>query len=276
MPFLRFRLLAVAAALLMAGCAASTLRIDTRHQAAVQASRVQYLVLHYTVADFDESLRLLTGRQPGVSAHYLVRDDPVRVYRLVEEHRLARHAGESYWAGATPLNASSIGIEIVNPGYSDTPEGRVYAPYPQEQIDTVIRLASEIVARHGIRPEHVLGHADVAPGRKQDPGPQFPWRQLAEAGLILWPDAAQVAERLASHRRNPLPEVAWFQERLAAVGYRVPRGGELDDATRAAMSTFQMKYRPADIAGVPDAETAALLDVVAAPDGMRPLAPTTK
>ncbi|WP_255516345.1 N-acetylmuramoyl-L-alanine amidase [Luteimonas suaedae] len=276
MPFLRSRLLAMAAALLLAGCATSPLRIDTRHQAAVQASRVQFLVLHYTVADFDESLRLLTGTEPGVSAHYLVRDDPVRVYRLVEEGRLARHAGESYWAGTTPLNASSVGIEIVNPGYTDTPAGRVYAPYPQAQIDTVIRLAREIVARHGIRPDHVLGHADVAPGRKQDPGPRFPWRQLADAGLILWPDATQVAERLAFHQRNPLPAIAWFQERLAAVGYRVPRGGELDDATRDVLSTFQMKYRPTDIAGVPDAETAALLDVVSTPGGMRSLAPAAE
>ena len=167
----------------------------------------------------------------------------------------------------------SIGIGVVNPGYVDTPQGRVYAPYPQEQIDTVIRLAQEIVARHDIPPGRVLGHADIAPGRKQDPGPRFPWRQLAEAGLVLWPDAAQVQARLAFHQGAPLPEVAWFQERMAAVGYRVPRSGELDEATREVISTFQMKYRPADIAGMPDVETAALLDVVSTPGGMRPLVP---
>lgn len=271
--FIRFPLLAAAAALLLGGCATRPLHIDTRYDAAMQSSRVQFLVLHYTVADFDESLRLLTGTRPGVSSHYLVRDDPVRVYRLVDESRLARHAGESYWRGMTALNASSVGIEIVNPGYVDTPEGRVYAPYPQAQIDTVIRLAREIVARHDIHPGRVLGHADIAPGRKQDPGPAFPWRQLAEAGIIHWPDAEQVAARLAFHRANPLPAPAWFQERLADVGYRVPRSGELDEATREVVSTFQMKYRPADIAGLPDAETAALLDVVSTPGGLRPLAP---
>ena len=119
---------AIALPLLLAACAGGTLRIDDSHPAAVQASRVQHLVLHYTVADFDESLDILTGRERGVSAHYLVRDDPVRIYRLVPEERMARHAGESYWNGATALNASSIGIEIVNPGWVDTPDGRVYAP----------------------------------------------------------------------------------------------------------------------------------------------------
>ena len=169
------------------------------------------------------------------------------------------------------LNAGSIGIEIVNPCYTDTPEGRVYAPYPEEQIEAVIALVRDIVARHRIAPDRVLGHADIAPGRKQDPGPQFPWRRLAQAGLILWPDAAQVAERLAFHHGQPLPEVAWFQQRLATVGYRVPQNGELDPATRQVISTFQMKYRPSDIGGEPDIETAALLEVVSTPGGMRAL-----
>lgn len=267
---MRIPLSALAAALLLAGCATPALKIDTSHESVVQASRVQFLILHYTVADFDQSLDIL-ARQGRVSSHYLVREDPVEIYRLVDESRLARHAGDSYWAGNAMLNAASIGIEIVNPGYTDTPEGRVYAPYSEEQIDTVIGLAKEIVARHQIAPERVLGHADIAPGRKQDPGPQFPWRRLAEAGIILWPDPAQVEERLAFHRSHPLPDAAWFQQRLAMVGYRVPQSGELDPATREVISTFQMKYRPSDIAGEPDAETAALLDVASSADGMRPL-----
>ena len=266
---MRKTLLATATALLLGACASTPLHIDTRHESAVQASRVQFLVLHYTVADFEDSLDILTGTRRGVSVHYLVRDNPVQIYRLVDESRLARHAGESYWKSMTTLNASSIGIEIVNPGYVDTPEGRVYAPYPQSQIDTVIALSKDIVARHGIAPGHVLGHADIAPGRKQDPGPQFPWKQLADAGIIPWPDADQVATRLAFHRNAPLPDIQWFQQRLATVGYRVPQNGQLDQATRDVISTFQMKYRPADIRGEPDAETAAYLDVASTPDGMR-------
>ena len=260
----------LAAALLLGGCASPALKIDTRYDSAVQDSRVQFLILHYTVADFDESVDILV-RQGKVSSHYLVREDPVQVYRLLDESRLARHAGDSYWDGYAMLNAGSIGIEIVNPGYTDTPEGRVYAPYPEEQIEAVIALVRDIVARHRIAPDRVLGHADIAPGRKQDPGPQFPWRRLAQAGLILWPDAAQVAERLAFHHGQPLPEVAWFQQRLATVGYRVPQNGELDPATRQVISTYQMKYRPSDIGGEPDIETAALLDVVSSPGGMKRL-----
>ena len=269
---MRNTLLAAATALLLGACATTQMNINTQHESAIQASRVQFLILHYTVADFEDSLDILTGTKRGVSVHYLVREDPVQVYRLVDESRLARHAGESYWNGMSTLNASSIGIEIVNPGYVDTPDGRVYAPYPQAQIDSVIRLAKDIVARHGIAPGHVLGHADIAPGRKQDPGPQFPWKQLADAGLIAWPDAEQVAARLAFHQSAPLPDIAWFQQRLAAVGYRTPQTGVLDQATRNVISTFQMKYRPADIHGEPDAETAAYLDVASSPDGMRMLA----
>ncbi|KAF1711454.1 N-acetylmuramoyl-L-alanine amidase [Pseudoxanthomonas kalamensis DSM 18571] len=265
---MRNPLLALLLVLALGACSTAPVRVDTRYDSVAQGDRVQYLILHYTVSDFDESVYLL-AEKGRVSSHYLVRDDPVRVYRLVDESRMAYHAGRSYWAGAAELNASSIGIEIVNPGYVNTPEGRVYAPYPPAQIDTVIRLVKEIVARHGIRPDHVLGHADIAPGRKQDPGPLFPWKRLAEAGIIPWPDPAQVAERLALYRGQPLPEVAWFQQKLAAVGYRVPDGGELDEPTRAAISTFQMKYRPADIAGEPDAETAALLEVATTPGGMR-------
>ncbi len=268
---MRNALCAVIASFLLTACATQSLRIDKSHESVTQASRVQFLILHYTVADFDDSLDIL-ARQGRVSSHYLVRETPVEVYQLVDESRLARHAGQSYWAGMTMLNASSVGIEIVNPGYTDTPEGRVYAPYPQEQIDVVIRLVKEIVARHQIRPEFVLGHADIAPGRKQDPGPMFPWRQFAEAGVILWPDEAQVAEKAAYYQVNPVPDVAWFQQRLAAVGYRVPREGVLDEATRDVISTFQMKYRPADISGQPDAGTAALLEVVSTPGGMRSLA----
>ena len=273
MSAVRNFLFATATALLLGACATTPLHIDTQHESAIQASRVQFLILHYTVADFEDSLDILTGTRRGVSVHYLVSEDPVQVYRLVDESRLARHAGESYWNGMTTLNASSIGIEIVNPGYVDKPEGRVYAPYPQAQIDTVIQLSKDIVARHGIAPGHVLGHADIAPGRKQDPGPMFPWKQLADAGLVPWPDADQVAARLTLYQSQPVPDAAWFQQRLAKVGYRVPQTGEWDRATRNVLSTFQMKYRPANIDGEPDTETAAYLDVASTPGGLRMLVP---
>jgi N-acetylmuramoyl-L-alanine amidase len=253
------------ALVLLAGCT-SGLRIDDSHTAVGQNSRVQYVVLHYTSADLARSLDLLTTTD--VSSHYLIGDRPATLYRLVDENRRAWHAGASYWAGATNLNSASIGIEIVNPGFTETPAGRVYAGYPQSQVDEVIRLVRQIVQRHQIRPDRILGHNDIAPGRKQDPGPAFPWKQLADAGLIPWPDPSLLEVRRAVFQIVPLPDVPWFQQKLAQVGYQTPQTGVMDTATREVISTFQMKYRPTNASGEMDAETAALLDVVTTPGGM--------
>lgn len=242
---------------LLAGCASPY--IDTTHESVSQDSRVQFLILHYTHEDFPTSLKLLT--EGNVSSHYLVNDHPPTIYRLVDENRRAYHAGVSYWQGATQLNASSIGIEIVNRGYDDTPAGRVWYDYPQEQIDAVIALVRKIVKDHDIRSERILGHSDIAPGRKVDPGPRFPWKQLAEAGLIPWPDANSVAMRKAVFEQQ-LPDVAWFQQKLARHGFAVPLHGELDERTKDTVAAFQMKYRQVRFDGIPDAETAALLDVL--------------
>ncbi len=225
-----------------------------------QDSRVQFLILHFTNEGWEDSLRILT--EQGVSSHYLVRESPVEVHRLVDESRRAFHAGVSSWKGQTQLNAASIGIEIVNAGDHPGPDGTLqYAPYPEAQVEAVIALVREITTRHGIRPDRVLGHSDIAPQRKVDPGPLFPWKRLAEAGLILWPEAAEVARRRVAFEAA-LPTVAWFQAKLAAHGFEVPRGGELDPATRRVLAAFQMKYRPARYDGEPDAETAALLEVL--------------
>jgi N-acetylmuramoyl-L-alanine amidase len=251
---------------LLGGCAAPTgvPAIDTRYQAQGQDSRVQFLILHYTDGNFTDSLRTLTEQK--VSAHYLVSDaTPPIVYRLVDEDRRAWHAGESSWQGQTMLNAASIGIEIVNAGGRPGADGSLtFTPFPDAQIDAVIALAKDIVARHRILPDRVLGHSDIAPQRKVDPGPAFPWRRLAEAGLIPWPDAARVAARRDIYEAA-LPDVAWFQSQLAGVGYSVPSSGELDAETRRVITAFQMKYRPARYDGEPDAETAALLQVLNQP-----------
>lgn len=254
-------ILALLAALL-AGCAAGP-RIDRTYAAQGQSSRVKFIVLHYTVSDTAQSLKTLT--QQEVSSHYLLTDgaEP-QVYGLVDEARQANHAGLSSWKNYTYLNASSIGIEIVNPGYSDTPQGRLWHPYPQAQIDVLIALLRQIVARHAIQPGNILGHSDIAPQRKIDPGPLFPWQQLAAAGLIPWPDAALVASRRAVFERQ-LPDPAWFQQRLALHGFALAQTGLLDAATRKVLSAFQMKYRPSSHDGVPDAQTAALLDVLVGP-----------
>ena len=249
-------------ALLLAGCA--TPWIDTRYTAQGQDSRAQFLILHYTDLPLDSSVRVLT--QQSVSAHYLVSDEtPPVVYRLVDEQRRAWHAGLSFWKGATMLNAASIGIEIVNPGEETLADGtRAFTPYPPAQIDLLVRLVRDIVDRHQIKPERILGHSDIAPQRKIDPGAAFPWRRLADAGLIAWPDAQRVAAHQARYQ-EALPDVAWFQRALATVGYQVPDHGQFDEPTRRVVAAFQMKYRPTRHDGQPDAETAALLQVINAP-----------
>ena len=239
---------------LLAGCAAGP-RIDTTYTSVSQNSRVRYLVLHFTTTDFPESLATLT--QGDVSSHYLVRDKPPTIFRLVDDSRRAWHAGTGSWKGNTELNASSIGIEIVNRGYEDG----VWFDYPPEQIDAVVELVRKLVRDHDIGPDRILGHSDVAPQRKVDPGPRFPWKRLADAGLVTWPDPAIVAARRATYEGR-LPGVAWFQQRLAQHGFAVPRNGDLDTETRNVLIAFQMKYRPARFDGMPDAETAAILDVL--------------
>jgi len=248
--------------LLLGGCA--TPLIDTRYSAQGQDSRAQYLILHYTDEPFDRSLRILT--QQKVSAHYLVSDEtPPVAYRLVDENRRAWHAGLSFWKGATLLNASSIGIEIVNLGEEKRADGtRFFAPYPPAQIALLLRLVRDIVDRHQIAPDRILGHSDIAPQRKIDPGPLFPWQALADAGLIRWPEADRVAA-LQAHYQTALPDIGWFQQQLATLGYQTPESGLLDPATRRVIAAFQMRYRPLRYDGQPDAETAALLQVINQP-----------
>jgi N-acetylmuramoyl-L-alanine amidase len=246
---------------LLAGCASGP-RIDTTYTSTGQESRVQFLVLHYTVGDFPSALKILT--EGPVSSHYLVRDDPPTVYRLVDESRMGWHAGVSSWKGYTQLNASSIGIEIVNLAVEGPPETGYWPEFPPAQVDAVVELVKDIVKRHKIRPDRIVGHSDIAPQRKMDPGPKFPWKRLADEGLIPWPDANTVAQRLPALQAQ-LPDVLWFQDMLGRHGFAVPNAGELDAATRRVISAFQMKYRPARFDGTPDAETAAILDALVNP-----------
>jgi N-acetylmuramoyl-L-alanine amidase len=247
---------------LLAGCATSGLRIDRSLTTPDQASRVRYLVLHYTVSDTPKSIRIFTGKGgTEVSVHYLLTDEaePV-IYNIVDETRTAYQAGpDSGWKNDRSLNLTSIGIEIVNSGFVDGPDGRKWFPFPEKQIDTLIPLIKDIMARNHIRPENVLGHADVAPQRKQDPGILFPWKRLVAEGIVPWPDATAVAQKRLQYE-NAVPDIAWFQQKLANVGYVVPQDGLDSKATRNVLIAFQTRYRPSNIDGVPDAETAALLD----------------
>ena len=146
-------------------------------------------------------------------------------------------------------------------GSTRTPEGQIWFDYPQAQIEAVVALVKKIVMEHDIKPDRILAHSDIAPQRKTDPGPRFPWKRLADEGLIRWPDANLVALRRPDFE-SQLPDVEWFQRSLSRHGFVVPLNGELDKETRNVIIAFQMKYRPANFDGTPDAETAALLDVL--------------
>ena len=260
-------------AMLLGGCATG-LKIDATYTATSQDSRVQYLIIHFTAEDFPRSLKVLT--QGPVSSHYLVSerqgDAPAKVYQLVDETRRAFHAGVSSWKGATALNASSIGIEIVNLGGRRGPNGMRFPDFDSEQIDRVVELVKDIVVRHQIKPDRILGHSDIAPTRKNDPGPKFPWKRLADEGLIPWPDAKAVADKKAAYELT-LPSVTWFQEKLVKHGFTLPATGEQDKLTTDVISAFQQKYRPARFDGLPDAETAAILEVLTSMPAMPAIDP---
>ncbi|AJJ57383.1 N-acetylmuramoyl-L-alanine amidase [Yersinia pseudotuberculosis] len=260
--------------LLLAGCSSSdhrnsnelidrgTYQIDTHYPSVAKNERVRFLVLHYTAVDDAESLRLLT--QGEVSAHYLIPTHPKKAggkaiaLQLVPEAQRAWHAGVSSWQGRNNLNDTSIGIEIVNLGFTEKMLGRTWYPYNESQIELIEQLTKDIVQRYNISPSDVVAHSDIAPLRKSDPGPLFPWKRLAEKGVGAWPDDATVAKYIGGRDKKGAASVAVIQQALAAYGYKIPQNGQLDTETRQVIKAFQMHFRPQDFSGVPDVETEAI------------------
>lgn len=203
-----------------------------------RALPVSMVVLHYTgMPSAAAALDWLANPASKVSAHYVVAEDGV-VVRMVDETARAWHAGRSWWRGLTDVNSASIGIEIVNPGHDFG-----YRPFPEPQMEAVVALVGAVARRHGVRPEMVVGHSDVAPARKEDPGELFDWALLARAGLALATPTAEV---------DPGWNLAGTLAALHRFGYDVS-----DPA--AALRAFQRRFRPRDLSGIADAETRALL-----------------
>lgn len=197
---------------------------------------VDMLVLHYTgMTSGEAALARLCDPAAKVSAHYAIDEDGT-VYAMVPEARRAWHAGVSFWAGARDINTRSIGIELVNPGHEFG-----YRPFPDAQIDALTVLCRQILDRHPIPPWRVLGHSDVAPARKDDPGELFPWTGLARAGIGFWatpgadPGEAAVAPLLARYGYDP------------------------DVPVEKAVTAFQRHFRPSRVDGIADRETRATL-----------------
>jgi N-acetylmuramoyl-L-alanine amidase len=194
-----------------------------------------------------------------VSAHYMVEEDGT-VFVLVPEDKRAWQAGKSWWRGDEDLNSRSIGVEIVNGGHEFG-----LPPYPDEQIDAVIELCQGILSRWPIPQNRIVAHSDIAPDRKEDPGERFPWKELAAAGIGLWPDLPP-AERVAPVGLRPGDrgeQVIGLQRNLAAIGYRVDLSGRFDAATEAVVRAFQRRWRPATVTGQGDLATALWAEAVA-------------
>lgn len=200
---------------------------------------ITMIVLHYTgMQDAESAIQRLTDPEAKVSAHYLVAEDGT-ILRMVDEAKRAWHAGQSHWRGITDVNSASIGIEIVNPGHEHG-----YRPFPEEQIDALLPLVAEIKERYDIGRGDVVGHSDIAPKRKQDPGELFPWSRLAKLRLAL--------PRPTRNLMDPGWTQGGFLLALERFGYDV-------SDKLAALVAFQRRFRPELIDGEIDAECRCIL-----------------
>ena len=265
----------LAMALLLSACQSSIEArhgyfVDTAHPAQGARPRIKVVVIHYTAEDFSSSLATLTDRE--VSAHYLIPQQPPQkrgqgvIWQLVPESQLAWHAGPSFWRGATRINDTSIGIEIVNSGYRRTLTGLEWQPFTPAQMRALQALVKDVMQRYDIAPENVVGHSDVAPQRKQDPGPLFPWQQLAQQGLGAWPDAATVQRYLAGKPAEALIDQTELLGLLQRYGYDVAAATS-PQMQRKLIAAFQMHFRPRDYRGFADAETLAIAHALLAKYG---------
>ncbi|UYH51824.1 N-acetylmuramoyl-L-alanine amidase [Candidatus Kirkpatrickella diaphorinae] len=234
-------------------------------------NRQRFLVLHYTAGNFASSIAALTG--PLVSVHYIVPDetDPsyraagytdTKIFNLVDEKDRAWHAGVSYWRGRNNLNHSSIGIEIVNLA-TDDHGVFTFPPYPEKQIAAVKELVHSILQRYpDIDPRNVVAHSDIAPSRKSDPGPKFPWKELYDEGIGTWYDAADKQKFLdvlsASGLKMLRPSRCMILELLNRFGYDVS-GASTSAGFTSLIRAVQLHYRPEKYDGVLDDETIAII-----------------
>ncbi len=226
------------------------------HDPRPDGTPIDTLVLHYTgMTSPAEALARLRDPAAKVSSHYMVDLNGI-VWRLVPEARRAWHAGASFWHGRTSLNDRAIGIEIANPGHSHG-----YPDFPVLQMAVVCDLCLDILSRHAIAARDIVGHSDIAPDRKDDPGEKFDWRGLAQAGVGLWPDGTPDLG-IAGIERDALV-LRDVRAALALVGYRVAPEGALDPALSQVLRAFQRHWRPETVNGQADAGTIARLVAVA-------------
>lgn len=218
---------------------------------------ISILLLHYTgMATGSDALVRLVDPAAKVSAHYMIDEDGT-AYALVDETRRAWHAGVSFWAGETDINGISIGIELVNPGHAYPGYAGGYRPFPEAQMQALIALGRGIVQRHAIPAHRVLGHSDVAPLRKIDPGELFDWERLAAAGIGIMPvDAAPLSVLRPGDNGQAVLEL---KAALRRFGYGLATGDIYDSELEAVVGAFQRHYRRTLVDGIADGQTLARL-----------------
>ncbi len=220
---------------------------------------ISMLVLHYTGMESGAAAReRLCDPGAEVSAHWLVHEDG-QVENLVGEDKRAWHAGLGSWNGITDVNSASIGIEIVNGGHNVPLTDGSLPPYHDAQILAVIKLAKEIIDRHDIQARNIVGHSDIAPERKEDPGEHFPWAGLAAAGIGIWPGELPDDLRLVFEPNDRDRGIAILQRGLADLGYGASVTGCLDAATQSIIRAVQRRYRPEKIDGVVDMQVMEII-----------------
>lgn len=211
------------------------------------------IILHYTGMPTGEAaLERLRDPASKVSCHYLVEEDG-RIFRLVPEERRAWHAGKSSWKGETDCNNASVGVEIVNPGHEFG-----YRQFPDVQVEAVTALVSDIRTRWDVSDARILGHSDVAPSRKEDPGELFPWKALAAAGHGLWFEAVPAPGPALGLGDEGLGVFA-LQAGLHRFGYEPRPSGQYNDQTATVVRAFQRHWRQERVDGIADGETRARL-----------------
>lgn len=216
---------------------------------------VDTVVIHYTgMKSGPEALSRMCDADAKVSAHYMIEDDGT-LFRLISEEKRAWHAGVSCWRGRDNINHNSIGIELVNPGHEFG-----YKPFPALQIEALLRLLSEIRERHSIPLHGYVGHSDIAPDRKTDPGELFPWRVLAEHGFGVWSDVDGSNTEIILQKGEAGPEINSLNKQLGMLGYNCANNLIYDVNLERVILAFQAHWRPQEVTGCYDRGTALILN----------------
>ena len=225
------------------------------------STRIRFVVIHYTSIDWENSLKVLTNERYEVSSHYLIPEggddtysDQIKIFQLVDEENRAWHAGISQWEERTNINDQSIGIELVNQAECSVRQGSQYdytnnyiclfSEFDSDQIDQLILLLKDILSRHDeIKPTYIVGHSDISPDRKFDPGPKFPWKKLYENGIGAWYDD-QTFEKYKNQFKRKIPDINQIQCALKRYGYGIEITNKMDEQTFFVIRAFQYHFTP--------------------------------